>query len=1008
MERALTPYLASGLPELAEKSGEYHGTFRRGGQDPGTTRHVSRGPFLGGAKQAFGGYSIAESGTSPGSATLNFVGSSATPLGGNWYDLGSVPLTSGDTSISLNFNDSSGSVPTAVCLLQQTSTTVYDLNGNVTSQTDALGRTTTSSYDHLDRLQSVTQPATAQHAAPVTSCVYDAAGDVIEVDAPGPNGQVATKYEYNMLGQRTVEIDPDPATGLADLGGGSPVTTTTYDAVGNVTSTTDPLGNTTTYAYNANDELLTQTDPAVDVSGTMTHPVTTYTYDADGEQTSLTDSDNNTTTSVYDSFGRVVKDTNQLGANDYYTYDAAGNLLQEMDRDQRVTAYSYDNLNQMTAETWYQTAGDVTNDTPYETIGYSYDLDGETLNASEASISYPDGVKTATTVATDAYSYDSFGRTATDAQSIAGPAPAVTLASQYDANGNRTQLAATIGSTPDFANNYAYDALNEMTQVTQSGVSGGNGVAEKRVDLAYDVSGELSGLTRYADLTDPTRLVATSTYGYDASGRLTGLTHQAGDGTMLAAYHLAYDQAGQVTDPYSYADAQATPTSDYTTWGHAQYGYDTTGQLTGATYTNFANAPTTDASYSYDANGNQTQGDFTVAGSTNQPGDNQMTSGGTYQVPDSTTTYPYNYSYDPEGNCTLRWANTHGAAETSPQEGDLNVTTYTWDNRNRLVEVDTFDNFGDYRAATQRPSQVVKYTYDAFNRWTGETVTNGAGAVVSQREFAYDGNEIVLSFDGTGSLTNRYLWGPAVDQLLAQEQALPSTSGGGAGGEGGSSLLQAGTVDWALTDNQGTVRDLATYDPSANDGAGATTVATHRVFDAFGNQTSQTQLSGTAVDCLFGYTGEAYDKATGLQNNLNRSYDASVGRWLSEDPSGLGPDSNPYRYCGNGPTDGTDARGLTDVTSPKPFPGATRTPDGTYTEHVDDGQSGTVELRRITDQERRRRNEEACREAEQICEVRWLQVPQVRRRLRQQVFCRRKPTAPVLSGRRSKSYLCRQ
>ena len=31
---------------------------------------------------------------------------------------------------------------------------------------------------------------------------------------------------------------------------------------------------------------------------------------------------------------------------------------------------------------------------------------------------------------------------------------------------------------------------------------------------------------------------------------------------------------------------------------------------------------------------------------------------------------------------------------------------------------------------------------------------------------------------------------------------------------------------------------------------------------------------------------------------------------MSQDPAGLGPDSNPYRYCGNGPTDGTDASGL--------------------------------------------------------------------------------------------------
>jgi RHS repeat-associated protein len=54
-----------------------------------------------------------------------------------------------------------------------------------------------------------------------------------------------------------------------------------------------------------------------------------------------------------------------------------------------------------------------------------------------------------------------------------------------------------------------------------------------------------------------------------------------------------------------------------------------------------------------------------------------------------------------------------------------------------------------------------------------------------------------------------------------------------------------------------------------------------------------------------------FDKTTGLQNNLNRWYDASVGRWLSEDPIGFtAGDVNLYRYVGNGPVNGTDPSGL--------------------------------------------------------------------------------------------------
>jgi RHS repeat-associated protein len=41
------------------------------------------------------------------------------------------------------------------------------------------------------------------------------------------------------------------------------------------------------------------------------------------------------------------------------------------------------------------------------------------------------------------------------------------------------------------------------------------------------------------------------------------------------------------------------------------------------------------------------------------------------------------------------------------------------------------------------------------------------------------------------------------------------------------------------------------------------------------------------LDEAFAYTGRFFDQTTGLQNNLNRWYDASTGRWLSEDPIGL-------------------------------------------------------------------------------------------------------------------------
>ena len=124
--------------------------------------------------------------------------------------------------------------------------------------------------------------------------------------------------------------------------------------------------------------------------------------------------------------------------------------------------------------------------------------------------------------ATDTFSYNNLGQATSTTQQIAGLTPTVTLAQQFDADGNRTQLTATIGDTADFVNNYAYDSLRRMTQVTQSGVSGGNAVAEKRVDFGYNADGQYGTITRYADLAG-TELVATGTYGFDAAGNMTSL-----------------------------------------------------------------------------------------------------------------------------------------------------------------------------------------------------------------------------------------------------------------------------------------------------------------------------------------------------------------------------------------------------------------------------------------------------------------------------------------------------
>ena len=63
-----------------------------------------------------------------------------------------------------------------------------------------------------------------------------------------------------------------------------------------------------------------------------------------------------------------------------------------------------------------------------------------------------------------------------------------------------------------------------------------------------------------------------------------------------------------------------------------------------------------------------------------------------------TTGAGYSYQYDADGNRIAQWVDNNNVAETSPQPGDTDITTYKWDNRNRLVEVDTYSTYAKYSA----------------------------------------------------------------------------------------------------------------------------------------------------------------------------------------------------------------------------------------------------------------------------------------------------------------------
>jgi RHS repeat-associated protein len=694
----------------------------------------------------------------------------------------------------------------------------YDAAGNLLSATDELGRTTSFTYDELNRQTSITNPL-----GNTTFFNYDLNSNLISTeDALGRT----TLLSYDALDRLVTTTDA--------LGG---ITTNTYDGNGNLIAFSDELGRTTELQYDGRDLLTTVIDPLGNES--------TTDYDANGNVIGVTDGKGNTTQFEYDALNRQISATDALGNVTSQTYDPEGNLLSISDSVGNTTNFAYDALNRLTSET--NELGD-SRTSAYDAVGnlitsvdrngrertFSYDdldrlvqeqwLNGSGNAVENINYTYDAAGQLLTASDSDSsnsFTYDLGGRLTSVDNSGTPSIPEVVLTYGYDAVDNLTSVTDVIDGVAGGIETFTYDALDRVTSITQNG----SNVAEKRVDFTYDAASQLTNLTRYNDLTG-SQLVAATDYTYDLAGRLTELAHSQGL-TDLATYSLTYDGANRVTQ-FTSPDGVAT------------YNYDQISQVIGADY-DFQG----DETYSYDSNGNRTNSGYVVGAN------NQLLSDGIY-----------NYEYDAEGNRTRR---TEIATGT--------VTEYTWDYRNRLTEVVTRDSSGNI-------IQRVEAAYDAFDRRINLTVdADGDGAADTVENFVYDGSNIALVFDEAGNLSDRYLHGAEIDQILASEAA-------------------DGTVLWALTDNQGTVRDILDADGN---------IINQITYDSYGNVTSQTN---PAIDFRYGYTGRELDEATGLMSYRTRYYDPSTGQFISEDPLSFGAgDPNLYRYVFNSPINAIDPSG---------------------------------------------------------------------------------------------------
>ena len=190
------------------------------------------------------------------------------------------------------------------------------------------------------------------------------------------------------------------------------------------------------------------------------------------------------------------------------------------------------------------------------------------------------------------------------------------------------------------------------------------------------------------------------------------------------------------------------------------------------------------------------------------------------------------------------------------------TTSYIWDSENRLVGVTT-------------PTETTAYAYDPF----GRRIEKMVGAAVTL--YVYDREDIVAEYDSTGTLQATYVHGPGIDEPLQ--------------------LKKDGVTYYYQRDGLGSITSIS-------DGAGDK-VKTYQ-YDSFGNIINET---GT-VENPYAYTGRERDAETGLYYYRARYYDPQIGRFITEDPTGvrnlLFSEMDLYVYSRNNPIIFKDPLGL--------------------------------------------------------------------------------------------------